>query len=382
MKTVCKKDLCNGCMACVDKCPKKAITVNRDPRAYNAIIDEDCCIDCKACYKLCPRNESKLDFIRPIEWNQGWAQEETIRSKSSSGGGATAIIKSFLETNGYVCSCSFFDGKFGYKITNSLYESDCFAGSKYVKSNPQGVYQKIITLLNNGEKVLFIGLPCHVAAVKQYVGLKKSEKLYTVDLICHGAPDPVILEKYLNDHTVDICKIGNISFRSKKSSNTPKNIKSIAPKGTLDMYLFSYLKRLNLTANCYKCQYASLQRISDLTLGDSWGSGLSIVEQNKGISLFLIQNEKGKELVKMANLTLLPVDLDNAISNNSQLRCCPEMPFERNRFFNLFEKDVRYDKIMFKIFPRVFIKQMIKRILIKSKLLSYSDGVVYNMEVY
>ena len=45
-------------------------------------------------------------------------------------------------------------------------ELNDFAGSKYVKSNPIGIYAKVIEKLKHSEKVLFIGLPCQVAAVK------------------------------------------------------------------------------------------------------------------------------------------------------------------------------------------------------------------------
>ena len=43
--------------------------------------------------------------------------------------------------------------------------------------------------------MLFIGLPCQVAALNNYIKDKKN--LYTVDLICHGSPSPIILEKYI-----------------------------------------------------------------------------------------------------------------------------------------------------------------------------------------
>ena len=75
-----------------------------------------------------------------------------------------------------------------------------FVGSKYVKSNPIGIYSKIEEHLKAKEKVLFIGLPCQVAGLKNYIKrLDKSfqDNLYTVDLICHGTPSPRLLEQFL-----------------------------------------------------------------------------------------------------------------------------------------------------------------------------------------
>ena len=84
-----------------------------------------------------------------------------------------------------------------------------------MKSNPKGIYKKIKQLLQSGKKILFIGLPCQVAAVKRFVGKRYEEKLYTIDLICHGSPSPMLLERFLNEKGYNIKQIGNIEFRSK-----------------------------------------------------------------------------------------------------------------------------------------------------------------------
>lgn len=91
---------------------------------------------------------------------------------SSSGGVALAIISSFIQNGGYVASCLFKDGEFIFELTNDLEMSKKFAGSKYVKSNPNGIYLKIKERLKT-DKVLFIGLPCQVAAVNNYIRIKK-----------------------------------------------------------------------------------------------------------------------------------------------------------------------------------------------------------------
>ena len=67
----------------------------------------------------------------------------------------------FIKSGGYVASCLFKNGDFVFEITNDLNEARCFAGSKYVKSNPTGIYKKINERLKTN-KVLFIGLPCQV----------------------------------------------------------------------------------------------------------------------------------------------------------------------------------------------------------------------------
>ncbi len=81
----------------------------------------------------------------------------------------------------------------------------------------------------------------------------------------------------------------------------------------------------------------------------------------------------------MGNLSLFPVDLDNAVANNAQLVQSSQEPIERKKFFELFNQGKDYDKIMFTLFPKVFIKQSIKGLLIKLKLISGGDYNVYNI---
>lgn len=102
-----------------------------------------------------------------------------------------------------------------------------------------------------------------------------------------------------------------------------------------DLYTFAFLNSLDYTENCYSCRYATLDRVSDITLGDSWGSELSEEEQKKGISLILCQTEKGVELVKSAGFELEDVDLDKAATANHQLRHPSEMTEKRRVFLKM-----------------------------------------------
>ena len=169
-----------------------------------------------------------------------------------------------------------------------------------VKSNPVGIYDKIVEKLKNGNKVLFIGLPCQVAAAKNYTATlssNKRENLYTIDLICHGSPSPKILNLALHEKGVDIKQLKEIRFRNKtnfgiSTQNKDKEYKTITPAGVQDMYTYAFLTSLDYTENCYSCRYAALGRVSDVTIGDSWGSDRPDSEQGKGISLMLCQTNK------------------------------------------------------------------------------------------
>ena len=201
MKTVCAKDMCAGCMACINMCKKSAITIVDDYKTYNAVIDEVKCVNCGLCEKICP-NVKCVEQVNPIFWKEGWALNPEIRSNASSGGIASSIIYSFIKNGGYVASCMLNKGEFVFELTNSTQRAEQFVGSKYVKSNPKTIYIDIERKLQEGKKVLFVGLPCQVAALKNFS--RNQDNLYTVDLICHGSPSPELLKMYLKEKSVDI----------------------------------------------------------------------------------------------------------------------------------------------------------------------------------
>ena len=371
MKTVCKENACTGCMACVGICKKEAIEILDGLSAYNAIIEEMKCINCGACVQVCPNNHL-VELNKSVSWNEGWAIDD-IRVNSSSGGCASAIMKFFVEDGGYVAACRFKKGEFLFDITNKKEELINFAGSKYVKSNPIGIYEKIVGKLKNGNKVLFIGLPCQVAAVKNYTKMKNAQNddnLYTVDLICHGTPSPQILNMALREKGIEIEQLNGIRFRNKTNyglllQDNKKQFNTITPNGVQDMYTYAFLKSLDYTENCYSCRYATKDRVSDVTLGDSWGSTLSDDEQKKGISLILCQSEKGIELVKNAGIELKMVDIDRAIKANHQLNNPPIAPDTRCIFFE--ELDKGFHRAISKCEPKAYYKQKIKELFVKLK---------------
>lgn len=293
MKTVCTKDNCTGCMACVESCPKNAIKIVDELDSYNAIINEEQCVNCDLCRKVCQNNRN-VKFTQPIMWKQGWARDTLVRSSSSSGGVAQAIERAFVRTGGIVCSCAFEKGTFGFMFAESEKEVEKFKGSKYVKSNPSGIYKKI--------------------AVRE-----------------------------------------GTSY--------------IVQKGVLDKYSISFLNSISYTENCYHCQYANIMRVSDITLGDSWGSNLDIQEQRKGISLILNQTPKGKELLEQSELELMDVELNRAIEHNHQLRHPSIKPNTREIFFGEIKNGKNFNAIVRKLYPKQSAKQLVKMFLIKAKII-------------
>lgn len=374
-RTVCEQNKCAGCMACVEMCPKNAINIVDTRTAYNAEIDQNKCVQCGICTKVCHLNQ-KVERKHPQSWYQGWIDDVELRKKSSSGGAAKALSRRFVEDGGVVVSCCFRNGVFGFESAQNFDELEKFTGSKYVKSNPFGVYKKVQSLLKQGRKVLFIGLPCQVGALKTVTG--ENEQLYTVDLICHGTPSPKLLGDYLALHKVKLEEISSISFRYKDVFGLAQNRIPLSQPGSCDNYLLAFLCGLDYTDSCYECKYAGINRCSDITIGDSWGSDLRTDEQKRGISLILCQTLKGEDLLKRSKMKLFPVNLEHAVSVNDQLKRPSPKTKKHDLFFEKYPRK-NFSYATFCCLPSKCMKQRIKATLLKMKILR--GGMNYNISI-
>ena len=367
MNLVCDKNMCNACGACVASCPTNAISIKEDAFSCNAVIDTNKCIECGLCKNKCPQL-TDVQFRKSIKWYQGWSKDSSIRKKSASGGAARALAESFIYNGGCVCSCVFDKGKFIYLLTDNVLDIEKMSGSKYVKSNPQDCYKPILDKLKHDIPVLFIGLPCQAEGIRRYVPDKYHDKLYTVDLICHGTPSPIFLEMFLQEHGVVLKKLDDIRFRY-SSGKGDSNYKFVEQKGIMDCYSIAFLNSLTYTENCYNCKFARNERASDMTIGDSWGSELT-EESSRGISLVLCQTSKGLSLIESSDMLLMDVDIKRAVESNPQLQCACKMPVQRTYFVNDINAGKEIDKSVSKQLKLVCFKQIIKKILIRMRLIN------------
>lgn len=373
MLLVCENKMCTGCMACVVQCPKHAIKVQDNISYFNAMIDEDLCVGCNKCRRICQQiNPCKKSS--PLFWKQGWAEDEEFRASASSGGIASALMYSIINDGGAVVSCELKEGSFVYSSSTDVSCISRYNGSKYAKSNPIDAYKTVDYLLKNDHKVLFIGLPCHVAGIRKYFDENISDNLYLVDLICHGTPSQKLLNMFLEEYGIEIGKISKLNFRKKGSFQVSPKEKKLEPNSIVDRYTIGFLSGLFYTENCYACRYASIDRVSDLTIGDSWGSDL-IEEMDRGISLMLCNTPKGKELLDNSDLKLFDVNINTAVKHNGQLDHPSEIPIEREKFFKVLHQKKSFSKAVFQAYPKICIRQGLKAFLINIGLLKTRGGV-------
>jgi len=104
-----------------------------------------------------------------------------------------------------------------------------------------------------------------------------------------------------------------------------------------DPYGKIFLDNIDLRPVCYQCKYATTSRPADITMGDYWGIDQSMPDfnDNKGVSLVLINTRKGELLFEKArqSLDVRHSRLEDCISYNNALDGPPKMP-DSNGFWD------------------------------------------------
>lgn len=140
---------------------------------------------------------------------------------------------------------------------------------------------------------------------------------------------------------------------------------------------FTYLfyQHIMFRHSCGKCHFTNTRRPSDITIADFWGwekTAPDINKDDKGVSLILVNTEKGRELFDKIKdrMNVVPANLEDCLQPNLRHPSVihpKRMAFERDyqrKGFEYVMKKYGKDSVMKK--ARKFagkIKRTIKRIL-------------------
>lgn len=316
---------------------------------------------------------------------------DTVRKESTSGGAFTAISDVILSQNGYICGATFNEKmEVVHQITNSFSGRNAMRGSKYTQSSLRQTPLEIEQLLLQGKHVFFIGTPCQVAALRNYMELKKIDTtlLVTCDFVCHGVQSPQITTEYF-ELISSGKKLKNYHFREKSCGWHSHQEKPVfeGDEQTFDIWLTRAHVRLHGTHYttrpcCYDCAYANLNRIADITIGDCWG--IEKIDprndDNKGLSLVLINTLKGKKIMEAIDYTVMLKEHELADLIQPRLKIGFTVPKEREKFWQYYYKNGLKKSLrkftMYGIKGRIWFYST--RILRKTKLTGIIKKVVKN----
>ena len=135
-----------------------------------------------------------------------------------------------------------------------------------------------------------------------------------------------------------------------------------------------FLQDISLRDSCYDCRFKKYNRISDITLADFWGINniLPEIDDNKGISLVIINSEKGKKILEKINknIVIRKVELNEAIKYNPSMTKSSNKNSNRENFFKDLE-NINFEKLCKKYLRKNnYFRKIIRKVkkIIKSTI--------------
>lgn len=381
---LCDKNKCTGCFACYNKCPQNAIFMKEDECGYiYPHIDNQKCIECKLCERVCPGlNESK--YNKTIQCYAARVKDEKTLNQSTSGGIATILSEEILRNNGIVYGAAYTEKcNVNHIRVDNINDLNKLQGSKYVHSYINNTYRLVKNDLLNNKLVLFIGTPCQVDGLKNFLG-KDYDKLYLLDIICHGVPSQRFLKDEVN-RLINTIDVDRVNFRDKNFENFTFSInkgKSIiySQSWGKSPYFYTFMKSITYRENCYSCKYAREERCSDITIGDFWGlneNSKFYKTQNKGVSVVLSITEKGKKLIEniFDKVEIEEREVHEAIEGNDQLRAPAQKSEQVIKFKDNYIKNGNFFKTYRSVCAKNYYKQILKSNKLIKKMLEIRNEV-------
>lgn len=336
-------------------------------------IDKNLCIGCGLCEKLCPfitkiQKEKTVLSLAYVARHKNTDEIDTSRS----GAVFTAVSSFVISRGGVVYGAAFADDcSVEHQKASDYIEMFKFKGSKYTQSDMRGVIRDLYAELQRGSIVLFSGTPCQTSAIRNLVPHKYKEKLYLVDVVCHGTAAPRVWSDYIRYlEKRERRKIVKADFRDKSIYGWDGLHREsfLFDNNKKHTYPITLYQPFLIREACSSCPYATTQRVSDLTLGDLWeweSICPSMNKDKKGISLVLVNTEKGKYLLGsvVGDLNVRKISLDDCLQPNLQ------SPTPRDHRADAFAKDYRlhgWEYAFAKYYPVSLaekIKYEVKRVL-------------------
>lgn len=294
-------DRCTGCYGCLNTCPVyEAVEFKLTEEGFYKPYITNECVHCGYCQEGCPVIKKENNNLKEdLEVYSCWSKDEKILKNSSSGGIFSELAKVYLEDNGVVFGAKWQDGEVVHIGITKLEELKELQKSKYFQSKIEYSYTKVKEYLKEGKKVLFVGTPCEGAALRTIIDHKN---LVIADVVCHGIPSYSTYRKYVKEVLKKDYKNIKVDFRNKDTGWENYSILYIENQKIVkehlqrdDIWFKGFLADIYLNKPCYNCEFRTLPRFADITLGDFWGVPQEL-KNPKGTSLVTVNSKKGKEL--------------------------------------------------------------------------------------
>lgn len=277
----------------------------------------------------------------------GRLKDKSALMSSSSGGAFTALSDAFLKSGDAVVAAvyNYENHTVEFQMILDEKQRERAKGSKYMQSKPGDIYQEAYHwLMDNPKKeLLFVGMGCQSDGFRKFSEIKGiRDRVYIVDIICHGSPSPKLWREYAESIQKKDGRITYLTFKDKRNGwKSPiAYVKVNGSERPLKDYVKVFYNRCALRPSCYECPYATTERKTDMTIGDFWHIEETIPDfyDPNGNSLFLIHTDRGEELFEKVR-----DNLDYRLSNTAQcwqanLEAPTQKSEQRDVFWNDYQK--------------------------------------------
>lgn len=264
--------------------------------------------------KFCPIDVPPSSYSKKV-WGEykkialGYATDEGIRWKASSGGAITAICGCLL-TQGMVDGViQLGDGdtplKKESKLSRDLESVLKCSGSRYIASLP---LENIIQVLkdNPEQKFALVGRPCDIKAMRAYLQIDPSIQHQVICLLsffCAGTPSINASRQMIKAMGSDEQKVTHVSYRGNGWPGYSTVIEKDGTEYTMD-YENSWGKILgrDIYRGCRLC-YDGIGEEADISCGDAWyldENGNVSFDERPGRNVIFARTDIGLKILEQA----------------------------------------------------------------------------------
>ncbi len=262
-----------------------------------------------------------------------WAartRDSAILKASSSGGVFTELARKILDGGGAVAGAAW-DQNTWQVVHRIVYDEADLAelrGSKYVFSRFAGVCAGMEKCLAEGRTILFSGVPCQVAAIRQR--FRDAHGLLTCGIICHSGSDEKIWLRYVAEVEKKAkSRLTDVRFRDKTEGWMRGRValEFENPRRNVSMpfescpYVKSFLEGYAARKVCLSCRFRSGRAGMDILLGDFWGIGNHFPDwaDDRGASAVMVYTQRGRDLWHSLDIEKRPVEYAQILDRNPML---------------------------------------------------------------
>lgn len=240
------------------------------------------------------------------------------------------------------------------------------------------MFPEIKRKLADNERIVVIGLPCQIAAIRKI--FRDNPNLLLMDVVCHGTTPSDYLNQHIRKLSTEANKVAvRMSFRDPVTYTYTFTFTLYDADGECfyakrtkdgDTYQYGYHRSISYRENCYHCAFARTDRASDVTLSDYNGLGklAPCSFSARKVSSVLIHTEKGNsfinELIKEKRIVAEERPLQEPILGDERLRHPSKKTQARKdfeRFILLYNGD--FEKAMNALMPAAIRRERLRKIL-------------------